>query len=122
MRRSLAALIAACGLTVAACGSTESADPAPATVGQRADFQWVIPQGTAEKVSLGTHDPIFPAVLYVKVGQSIRIINEDRIGYTVGPFYVGANQTLEQIIRAPGTFEGECTTHQGARFMMIVEQ
>lgn len=131
MRTRRAALLAATALALAGCaGGTgaESADPPDSgpdftltTIAERADFQWVIPKGTAEKVNVGTHDPIFPSVMYAKVGQTIRIVNEDRIGYTVGPFYVGPYQTMEQVLRRPGTFEGVCSTHYGARFLLIVE-
>lgn len=129
IRQSPLHLLAAGLLTVTApalaltgCGGSSSdSNASEQTFPERADFQWVIPKGTAEKVALGTHDKIFPSVLYVKVGQTIRIVNEDRIAYTVGPFAIGANQTLEQVMRSPGTFEGECTTHEGARFLMIVE-
>ncbi|HQV56682.1 MAG TPA: hypothetical protein PKV27_01635 [Ilumatobacteraceae bacterium] len=115
--------VAAPAVALAGCGdSSGDAVATEQTFPEQADFQWVIPLGTADKVALGTHDKIFPAVLYVKVGQSIRIVNEDTIPYTVGPFSIGAKQTLEQVMRSPGTFEGECTTHKGARFLMIVEE
>lgn len=91
------------------------------TVVGRADFQWVIPKGTAAKVALIDHDQIFPPVMYAKVGQSIRIVNEDSIGYTVGPFYIGPHQTLEQVFQRTGVFEGACTTHRDGRIVLIIE-
>lgn len=109
---------------LAACGEeqpTSGPQVEAATIEGRADFQWVIPKGTAAKVDSATHDAIFPAVLYAKVGQTVRIINEDSIGYTIGPFSVGPNQTLEQVLRRPGEFQGICSTHRGATFVLIVE-
>lgn len=111
---------------ISGCGDSSTSDTGPmnaaATIPGRADFQWTIPKGTAEQVDVGTHDKIFPSVLYARIGQNIRIINEDRIAYTVGPFIIGPGQTLEQTFRRTGTFEGVCTTHAGATFVLIVEE
>ncbi len=119
---------AALALAVTSCGGSDAstaADNGPlagrTSIPGRADFQWVIPAGTAERVNIVTHDQIFPPVMYAKVGQTVRIINEDRIAYTVGPFSIGAHQTMEQVLRRPGTFQGVCTTHYGGQFVLIVE-
>lgn len=127
MKTRFAAALIALAAPLAACGDGDRASKPeiPATVPERADFQWVIPEGTKDMINMGKYmgqKDLFPAVMYAKVGQSIRIINQDSIGYTVGPFYIGPLQTLEQYLRSPGTFEGECTTHRGGRFMLIVEE
>ena len=131
-RRALFAggLVAALLVGVAGCGNAAQPTTGPAGEAQvgaisipgRADFQWVIPAGTRLKVNLGEHDGIFPPALFARIGQTVRIINEDTIGYTIGPFYVGPKQTLEQVFRTVGTFEGECTTHKGQRFALVVER
>ncbi len=108
----------------AGAGQATSGDGSIVTAGTvlgRADFQWVIPKGTGAKVALVDHDQIFPPVMYAKVGQSIRIVNEDSIGYTVGPFYIGPHQTLEQVFQRAGVFEGACTTHRDGRIVLIIE-
>jgi len=47
-------------------------------------------------------------------GQNTLVIrNDDYVANTVGPFYVGAGETLRQRFDAPGVFQGTCTINQG---------
>ena len=54
------------------------------------------------------------------VGDTIRIENQDDRGHTVGPFFVGANETLTQRFSTPGEFEGVCTVHPSGQLVLIV--
>lgn len=63
---------------------------------------------------------ILPGSLTAKVGESIRIENNDRQGHSVGPWYVGPNEVLIQQFTSPGLFEGECTVHDSGRFILEV--
>lgn len=56
----------------------------------------------------------------MRVGEVIRIVNEDDRGHLVGPFFVGANETLIQRFTSPGEFIGECTVHPSGQLVLTV--
>jgi plastocyanin len=100
------------GGALAACGS-DASQPGTEAVSDTdaATFEYVIPAGAGEALDAGTPLEILPAELEVDVGDTIRIENQDDRGHTVGPFFVGANETLTQRFSTPGEFEGVCTVH-----------
>lgn len=123
-RLHVAAVASALLLSLSACGS-ESAKPAEfsassATIVGRADFEYTIPLGSAQRADAGEHLLIFPSRLQARVGQTIRIVNQDDRTHIVGPFSVGPGQTLTQRFASAGTFEGECTTHPDSPFVLEV--
>jgi hypothetical protein len=61
-----------------------------------------------EQIAQGLVVEIMPAEFEVVVGEVIEIVNEDDIGYVIGPFYVGAGETMRQRFQAAGEFIGEC--------------
>ena len=87
---------------------------------EAATFEYVIPVGAGEALDAGTPLEILPAELQVNVGDTIRIENQDDRGHTVGPFFVGANETLMQRFSTPGEFEGVCTVHPSGQLVLIV--
>lgn len=106
---------------VAGCGDDPSQPATVAvTVGEEATFEYVIPAGAGEALDAGTPLEILPAELQVNVGDTIRIENHDDRGHTVGPFFVGANETLTQRFSTPGEFEGVCTVHPSGQLVLIV--
>lgn len=109
-------------LLVSACGSDGGADPATQAMNdsEAATYEYVIPAGAGEALDAGTPLEILPAELEVQVGESIRIVNEDNRGHSVGPFFVGANETLSQRFSSPGEFAGGCTVHPSGEFALIV--
>lgn len=120
----LAGLVLALGAPFAvACGSdddtatpaVESGDEAAA-----ATYEYVIPVGAGEALDAGEPLEILPAELEVQVGETIRIVNEDDRGHTVGPFFVGANETLTQRFSSPGEFVGVCTVHPSGEIVLTV--
>lgn len=84
------------------------------------DHDYLIPAGTADRIAAGEGVEIVPAELVVRVGESIRIVNEDDTDHLVGLFFVGAGQTLTQRFRSPGTLEGECSVHPSGQFSITV--
>ena len=109
------------GGVLAGCGNddtqptTEIVDDA-----ESATFEYVIPVGAGEALDAGTPLEILPAELQVNVGDTIRIENQDDRGHTVGPFFVGANETLTQRFSTPGEFEGVCTVHPSGQLVLVV--
>ena len=86
----------------------------------RADYDYVIPSGTGDRIDAGERIDILPAELQVTVGETIRITNDDTRGHVVGVFYVGAGETLTQSFTAPGVLSGECTVHSSGVFTLSV--
>jgi hypothetical protein len=109
----------ALGLLVAACGVDElSLIDDPGAVD--ATYEYVVPAGAGEAYDRGEPLEILPASLEAKVGEVIRIRNEDERGHIVGPFYVGPGETLVQRFASPGVFVGQCTVHPSGQFELSV--
>jgi polar amino acid transport system substrate-binding protein len=87
-------------------GGLETADAGDAA--EDVDYAFLIPPGTGEQIAQGLVVEIMPAEFEVVVGEVIEIVNEDDIGYVIGPFYVGAGETMRQRFQAAGEFIGEC--------------
>jgi hypothetical protein len=112
-------LLVVFGLVVVACGADElSLIDDPSAV--EADYEYVVPAGAGEAYDRGEPLDILPAELEAKVGEVIRIHNEDDRGHIVGPFYVGPGETLVQRFASPGTFVGSCTVHPSGQFELSV--
>lgn len=109
-------------VSLAGCGSDTSSDPATEAVDSvdAATYEYVIPLGAGEALDAGTPLEILPAELEVRVGETIRIVNHDDRGHSVGPFFVGAHETLTQQFSSPGEFEGICTVHPSGEFVLVV--
>ena len=128
MRRTKApgwfAVVAVAGvvaLLVVACSSERSGplvedDPTADSF----DYDYLIPAGTADRISNGESVEILPAELLVKVGDVIRIVNEDDEGHFVGIFYVGAGETVTQRFTSSGEFIGACTVHPSGQLRLVV--
>jgi plastocyanin len=85
-----------------------------------ADYQYLIPAGTADRIADGELVEILPAELAVNVGEVIRIVNEDDEGHFVGIFFVGAGETVTQRFASPGEFVGQCTVHPSGQLSLKV--
>jgi len=116
-----ALLIALLGGALVGCGD-DASQPGTEAVSnsETATLEYVIPVGAGDALDAGTPLEILPAELEVDVGDTIRIENQDDRGHTVGPFFVGANETLTQRFSTPGEFEGVCTVHPSGQLVLIV--
>lgn len=115
----VAATAAALSL-LSACGGSENIRTGAAAEASSYTFDYVIPVGSAARSKAGEHLLIFPSVLRAKVGDTVRIVNEDIEVHEVGPFTVAPGQTLTQSFVSAGTYEGVCTTHPGSTFKVVV--
>ncbi len=125
--RPLAVAAAAALLAVVptACGSDDGgAAPgyAEADDTSTATYEFVIPAGAGEAIDRGEPLDILPAELEVTVGETIRIVNEDDRGHSVGPWFVGANEVVSQEFTRVGTFQGECTVHPSGQLVLVVAE
>jgi len=85
-----------------------------------AEYQYVIPQGAGVALDAGTPLEILPADFDASVGETIEIVNEDDRGHTVGPWFVGARQTMRQTFLSEGEFIGLCTVHPSGQIAVTI--
>lgn len=85
-----------------------------------ATYEYVIPEGAGDALDAGAPLSILPGSLTTTVGQTIRIVNEDSRGHSVGPWFVSARATLRQEFTTPGSYEGLCTVHPSGEFILQV--
>jgi len=125
MKRNVLILSALAVVVVAAVGiviSMNRSDPQfrEVATSERADYEYMIPIGTGNRIDTGEKISIIPAELEVHVGESIRIINNDDRGHVVGVFFVGPGETMSQEFTSPGTLTGGCTIHPSGEFTLQV--
>ena len=108
-------------LFLTACGSDE-----PQSLfgedgsGDAPDYSYTIPLGSGEAIDRGEPLDILPGSLVVEVGQVLELVNNDDRGHLVGPFFVGAGETLRQRFNAAGEFIGACSVHPSGEFILTV--
>ena len=124
VRRTMAAGLCVVGLGLAACGGSDGGSTAPGfeTVDDAAGatYEYVIPAGAGEALDAGEPLTVLPGSLTTTVGETIVIVNDDVRGHSVGPWFVGAGETLRQEFTTAGTFEGVCTVHPSGEFVLEV--
>ena len=90
--------------------------------GEGFDYDYLIPFGTGYKIDDGEEIEIVPSVLNVKVGERIRIVNDDVQGANVGIFWVPAGRTVTMEFTTAGTLSGECDVHPDGTFTINVNE
>ena len=108
---------------LASCGSDDA--PTIASYGQVspdeiADYEYVVPYGTSVRINAGQVVDLMPQYLEVRVGETIRIKNQDSRDYMIGPFFVAAAQTLSMRFTQEGTLSGTCTMNPEGIFEIKV--
>jgi hypothetical protein len=114
------ALGAGLAVLAVACGASEAAPLFQPDPGAAADYSFVIPLGAGEAIDRGEPLDVLPAALVATVGEVIELVNHDDRGHLVGPFFVGAGETLRQRFSSPGEFIGTCTVHPSGEFELTV--
>ncbi len=125
MNGRFAALVAAGALGIVACSGGGDATGPGLTATEAsgaATYEYVIPLGAGEALDAGTPIEILPGELETTVGETIRIVNEDDRGHNVGPWFVGANETMNQQFTSAGSFEGVCTVHPSGQLILVVNE
>jgi len=89
-------------------------------VGEEATYEYLVPFGSGNRLDSGEILDIMPQELTVKVGESIRIVNDDIRDFMIGPFFVMAGQTLAMRFTNPGTIEGVCEINPEGKFVITV--
>ncbi|MCU0274545.1 MAG: hypothetical protein MUE34_15060 [Acidimicrobiales bacterium] len=108
------------GVVVGCADDDDAPGVEAAEVGAAADWTFTIPAGAGERIDAGEPLEILPAELEVRVGEVLRIRNEDDRGHVIGPFFVGAGETLTQRFASPGEIAGDCSVHPSGRLVLRV--
>ena len=121
-----AAAVLVGALSLSACsgsdGSTNGPGLTPTEADGAATYEFTIPLGAGEALDAGTPLEVLPGELNTTVGETIRIVNDDDRGHNVGPWFVGANETLNQEFTSAGVFEGVCTVHPSGELILNVDE
>ncbi len=123
-RRELLALLGGAAVTLVACSNDDASGPGltATPVDGSATYEFTIPLGAGEALDAGEPLEILPGELTTTVGETIRIVNLDERGHSVGPWVVGANETVNQEFTSAGTFEGVCTVHPSGQLVLVVSE
>lgn len=91
---------------------------APARTPQVLEF--VVPPGTQARLTLGETVTIMPAEISLRVGDTLRIRNDDTSDQSVGPYFVAAGETVEITYGQPGRYEGYCPLSEGSTYVIEI--
>ncbi len=124
-RPALRAAVLAVAFALPGCGG-DGGDPVvpsfqDAAASVTPTVEYAIPSGTAARADAGEDPAIFPNPLVLQVGDVIRIVNDDAIGYDIGPFYVGAGETMAATVTSAGERSSFCSLHPSGSITVIVE-
>ncbi len=111
---SVAALAVAVAVAVLLLSGNDKAAPRTIVI--------TIPSGTAALVARGKDPHVVPQKIRGTVGDTLEIVNNDRVSHTVGPFLVAAHQRIGFPLRRAGVFTGSCSLHPNDRIALIVRQ
>jgi hypothetical protein len=124
--RFAAALVAVCSLAaagpLAACSGDEQVQVEVLDDRATVLHEFVVPIGTEAALDAGETVELVPQVLDVRVGDSIRIRNEDVSTAQVGIFNVAAGETVTMRFSTPGELVGECDVHPSGEFRIRVSE
>lgn len=108
-------------LAVAGCSTNQGVFEQTDASGEAiANYSYVIPVGAGEALDLGTPLEILPARFDAVVGETIQIVNEDDRGHNVGPWFVGAGETMRQTFTTEGEYVGICTVHPSGEIKVTI--
>ncbi len=113
--------VVAMGGVVACSDATPHPDYfAPVDAARPADFDYTIPPGTGAKIAADQPVSILPAVLNAKIGQTIRISNNDTVGETAGPFWVGPGKVIALRFSSSAHIDSYCQLHPSGKLIINV--
>ncbi|HSJ28114.1 MAG TPA: hypothetical protein VLB67_07865 [Acidimicrobiia bacterium] len=96
-------------LTIASCSAPEARV-----------VELVVPAGTNARLVAGDTVDILPRELTFRVGDTLRIRNDDSVAQEVGPYFVAAGVEFEVTYGMPGRFEGVCPLSGGEPYVIVI--
>ena len=78
------------------------------------EYWIIVPHGAREITDTHFENFVEPLILLSVSGKNTLVIrNDDFVDNSIGPFYVGAGETLRQQFYEPAIYQGVCTINQG---------
>ena len=115
------ALILGCG----ADGEREAASPPPDAEPAAASWaparEIVIPLGAQARLDAGDRVEVLETEIRVKVGEAVRIRNDDVVDHVIGPYYLQSGAALQQTYRTPQTIQYVCFVNPTEAINLVVE-
>jgi plastocyanin len=110
----LVALVAG-ALAISACGGSSE------TTGS-IDHRFEIPADASERMDRGEKIQLLPETLEVTVGDTMTIVNKDAEAQSLGPYFVGAGETITQRFKSVAVLEGDCAFTGDGTYKIVVNQ
>ncbi len=82
----------------------------------------VVPAGTQAKLDRGELVDVMPAELNFRVGDVIRIRNDDSVDQYAGPYLVQAGTQFELKYGSPGKYGGLCSLSGGSTYLIVITE
>lgn len=83
---------------------------------------FTVPPGTAVRIAAGEVVPIMPARIDLRVGDTIKIVNDDSSDQYVGPWFVRAGRTFEAKYQTAGEFVSQCSFTETGNLVISVKK
>jgi hypothetical protein len=79
------------------------------------DEYWIVVPSGAQEITATEFESFVEPIISLSVsGKNTLVIrNDDFVANSIGPFYVGAGETLRQRFYEPAVYQGVCTINQG---------
>ena len=104
---------------VSGSGDEDGFDLADAGPGD-SDLSYLIPPGAGAALDAGQPLEIMPVRVEVSVGDVIEIVNQDDRDHLIGPFFVGAGETVRQEFASAGEYVGACSVSPTGEIVVVV--
>lgn len=88
---------------------------------EKVNYDFVIPYGTAARIAAGENINIIPDRLRVRVGDTMRVRNDDAKAAQVGFFRVNPGETVTMRFTTPGRFEDKCDVRAQGNQVFIID-
>ena len=112
-----AALIILLAVAAVACGGSDGSSGAKPKV-----VEIIVPAGTQDKLDRGEIVDVMPALLEFRVGDTLRVRNDDSHVQYAGPYRVLPGEQFELVYGAPGRYGGLCDLSGNSRYEIIITE
>ncbi len=85
-------------------------------------IELVIPAGTAELIRAGESPPDIPRDMRFVVGDTLRVVNQDRENHQLGPLWIPANSSASLKLESAENLSYECTFQAGSYLGVTVQE
>jgi hypothetical protein len=81
-----------------------------------ARIELIIPAGTAERVAAGQAPPSIPANMNFVVGDTLVVVNQDKVDHQLGPLWVPPGASASMNLSSESNYMLECSFQPGKYF------